>query len=91
MRKYKKIKTTKLIEDKGLCNKCGKKIELSPEEIMNIDANLFHFFKIHFGYGSDFDREVWDFDLCEECLVGFIKEFRIPPNKRNEYIGACAS
>lgn len=34
---------------------------------------------LSFGYESGFDEERWKFDLCESCLVDFVKTFKYSP------------
>lgn len=79
MRKMKEI--TKVVhEDKAIiCNKCGKEVDL--ENADDFEENLFHPFKVSFGYGSKFDLETWYFDLCEDCLLEFVETFKIKPDK----------
>ena len=30
--------------------------------------------QIEFGYGSKFDTEIWNFDLCDECIEEVFKD-----------------
>lgn len=72
MRQY-KIQETKEIE-KIICNKCGKEIVVKngvPEE------DTFSVEK-RWGYFSNKDNEVHEFDLCEECYDKWIATFIIP-------------
>lgn len=57
------------------CNKCGKKISKNNYE----GLNLMHLFKISFKYGSKYDMEQWNYNLCEDCLLELISSFIIPP------------
>jgi hypothetical protein len=72
MRKY--VKRLELVG--FTCNKCGKSADLTEDDFA---GNLFHSFKTSFHYGGDFDMETWDFDICEECLLDFVKTFKIAP------------
>ena len=36
-----------------------------------------HKFKIGFGYASAHDGEIWNFDLCEDCIEKIVSEFKI--------------
>lgn len=76
MRQY-KIQTTKEV-DKIFCNKCGKEIivknGMSEEEVL--------FVQKRWGYFSNKDNEVHEFDLCEECYDQWIATFSIPIEKK---------
>jgi hypothetical protein len=61
------------------CNKCSKKIDMSNENDY-WSENLMHSFSVAFGYGSRFDMDIWDFHLCEKCVLEFILTFKIAPN-----------
>lgn len=61
-----------------ICNKCG---EVS-EEIDYINTN--QEFNLSFGYGSDYDTQNWQFDLCEKCLMEIVNEFQIEPEGFNK-------
>lgn len=62
-------------ELKGIqCNKCGCIFE------PNYEDRVQRFDNILFGYGSEYvNQKPWGFELCEECLLEFIKEFKIVP------------
>lgn len=64
------------------CNKCGTKSEIHYEGIHEADfsVNEYQTFSTYFGYGSRFDNERWEFDLCEDCLVELIKTFKYSPS-----------
>lgn len=51
-----------------ICNKCGCSIYYTTE----ID--------IKFSYGSHFDLETWNIELCDSCLEDIVKTFNIVPN-----------
>jgi hypothetical protein len=55
------------------CNKCGKKYEIGSGQI--------HQFQKGFGYGSEFDLELWEFVLCDNCMENIINQFVIPIKK----------
>lgn len=73
------VKENKQILSKIGCNKCGKSIDVEPIEKTYADISLFHEFIVSFGLDSDFDMEVWKFDLCESCLLEFVSTFKIMP------------
>jgi hypothetical protein len=73
------------------CNKCGKtyKQNHDSDDYMGHYDGLWdgeiHNFGASFGYASSYDEESWDFDLCEDCLVDFIKTFKhVPDGFREE-------
>jgi len=61
-----------------LCNKCGKTCKIY------IDREHKHYnyeglrATVHAGFGSSLDGLNLKFDLCDNCLIGLIKDFRIP-------------
>ena len=72
MRQYKIIETKEV--EKIFCNKCGKEIamdhELMQEDILEV--------KKRWGYFSNKDNQVDNFDLCEQCYDEFVATFTIP-------------
>ncbi len=81
MKVYKKS----LIERKKLryviCNRCGKNIEINKyKDFLNIN-------KI-WGYNSNHDNELHEFELCEECYDELVKELKIKPKvtKKKRFI-----
>ena len=72
MRKY-TWKETKEVE-KIYCNKCGKEIVVKngvpQEDILTVEKR--------WGYFSEKDNQVDDFDLCEKCYDEFTETFKIP-------------
>jgi hypothetical protein len=83
MKEYKEIKVeeTKFIPESITCNKCGKSEKLTGDEWQ---SNTFHSINLHFGYGSKFDMDIWKFDVCEDCLVEFVKSFKHEPEIQSE-------
>lgn len=63
-----------------ICNKCGKRI------LNKIDQNLIHDFTVRFGYGSKHDSEIINFDVCEGCLLKWLKDFRLNPLEEDNSI-----
>jgi hypothetical protein len=69
------------IDESVTCNKCGKEKILSGEKFQReVQANKFQSFDCSFGYGSHYDMENWEFDLCEDCLEEIVKTFKIVPD-----------
>lgn len=75
------VKVKKKMITSVTCNKCGKSEKLiGPIYEREVDAEAFPTVRMSFGYGSNFDGEIWEFELCEDCLVEFTKAFKHPPN-----------
>lgn len=57
-----------------VCNCCGKSLKLcngmATEGVCHID--------ITWGYFSDMDGENHSLDLCEECYIKWINNFKVP-------------
>lgn len=54
------------------CNKCGKKMDMwDTQEDFSLQRNL--------GYGSRYDGDNLDLDLCCDCMDKLIEECVIPP------------
>lgn len=54
------------------CNKCGKKLDMWDEqEDFSMQRQL--------GYGSRYDGDTLDLDLCCSCMDGLIESCAIPP------------
>lgn len=65
---------------KIICNQCGKEIEvvngIAKEEVLTVEKQ--------WGYFSDKDTELHQFDMCEQCYDKLISSFRIPVEIRPE-------
>lgn len=76
MRQY-KIQETKEVE-KMICNKCGKEVLVKngvPQaDMLSVEKR--------WGYFSEKDNEVHEFDLCEECYDKWIQTFLIPVEQK---------
>jgi len=82
MRYYEKVQKT--MEDNELrgiqCNKCGEIFEPNY-------GNIIHEINISDGYSSKFTSP-FKFDICEKCLIKFLKEFLlVPDNFMNDFAG----
>lgn len=64
---------SQIVKETKICNKCGK--EITP----TYSDNFINFFQ-RFGYESNFDGETWDWDICPECLLEWIKTFKYVPD-----------
>ena len=67
MKKFKIKKIEQEILKKTICDRCGQTHSANDwygPEILS--------FKQNFGYGSKYDQDVIDFDLCEECLFSIL-------------------
>lgn len=60
-----------------ICNKCGKKVNIMDDLFSN---NKMHDFSVRFGYCSNHDGEIWNFHLCEDCIIKFVKTFKYEPD-----------
>lgn len=83
----KEYKLTRIVRDHEIytetavgCNKCGKTTQLTGEEYeQEWTKEEYPEFHLSFGYGSSYDSETWQFNLCEDCLTELVKTFkRIP-------------
>ena len=76
MRQYKMQETQQV--EKIICNKCGKEIlvknGISEEDMLSVQKR--------WGYFSNKDNEVHEFDLCEECYDKWIATFTIPVERK---------
>jgi hypothetical protein len=60
--------------DKIFCNKCGNEIQKDKIGIMPDFLGV----KKEWGFFSEKDMELHQWDLCEACYDAFVKEFEIP-------------
>ena len=77
MKSYKKSPCFKQIVAEVQCNRCGK--------FLSVEQNLYFEGKYEWGYGSVYDEEHHEFDLCEPCYTAMIQSFKIPIT--NSYSG----
>lgn len=60
--------------DKVQCNCCGKDIATDKfgytSDYLSVEKK--------WGYGSIFDNEIHNFDICEDCYKKMISKFKIP-------------
>lgn len=61
------------------CNKCGAS-STRKNEHDHYFSNEFQTFHTNFGYGSKYDNERWEFDLCDDCLTELLKTFMYGPS-----------
>ena len=75
----KQYKTKEILEAKKvICNKCGKEIVV---ENGRLSEDMLQGEK-RWGYPSEKDNEVHEFDLCEQCYDEFTATFLIPVERR---------
>ena len=79
-------KVTKEIEelDDLICNKCGKTLK----QIIGSDGT-YNFcgleeVRMVCGYGSLNDGDIYQFSMCEQCVLELMETFTIPPYKKEE-------
>lgn len=67
MKKYKTVtKETKELK-KITCDRCG----VTSSENDEMPAGMSPYIEtigIHWGYGSKYDNDYWEWDLCEKCI-----------------------
>jgi hypothetical protein len=51
------------------CNMCGEPYKLAERNI--------HHFEVNFEYGSPYDMETWNFNMCDECIACLVECFEI--------------
>ena len=92
MREYEEveIKETKELPHLITCNKCGESKKLTGNDPNDTDrkfeSNMFQSITLSFGYGSKFDCDWWEFDICEKCLVDIVRSFKhLPEGYDQEY------
>lgn len=61
---------------KTVCNMCGKEFDMWDVEE---DFHIYH----DIGYGSQFDGNTIDCDLCSKCLDKLLTEYLIPKCKHS--------
>lgn len=76
MRQYREeLKATKDVT-RIICNKCGREIEVREgvpqEDVLSVTKR--------WGYFSDKDNQVDEFDLCETCYDELVQSFKIKIN-----------
>lgn len=76
MRQY-QLKETKEV-NKIICNKCGKEIAVENGRALNDVLTV----EKRWGYFSEKDNEVHEFDLCEACYDEWTATFLIPAEKK---------
>ncbi|ALS22097.1 hypothetical protein [Paenibacillus naphthalenovorans] len=85
MRNYEEILATKIDQKlkSVVCNKCGKTSEVTwnehdheywgHEDMHHVDVTFEE-------EDNKYRSKCWLFDLCDECLVGFVKTFKHAPD-----------
>jgi len=71
-KKITKIKKN-FIRTKIICNRCGKE-EKVTDYFSDIQSQ-----KFDFGYGSSYDGDTWEFELCDNCAKEIIKNWKYQP------------
>lgn len=74
MKIYKEVMVPQQKEAGILCNVCGIKID-NTYDALGLSVQLFSMF----GYGSNYDGQVHQADICELCYDDFRKGWKIPP------------
>lgn len=92
MKKFQEVTRTEQEATEITCDKCGIR---SIRNIVPPGVNPYiETIGIHWGYGSKYDQEYWEFDLCEKCIektLGSIKHQtfnnEVDPDVDPEYDG----
>jgi hypothetical protein len=80
MRTY-KLATRKFdVLDTVKCNQCGRIVSINDLDPDPYHINQFHAFEILGGYGSEFDYQKVNFDICDDCLQRMIVTMQVPPD-----------
>jgi hypothetical protein len=58
-----------------VCDCCGK---VNVCDDFQVTGDITSFSVIP-GYGSMYDSETWELDICDECMVSWIKTFKHKP------------
>lgn len=80
-----KIQTTEIVKKEEVieiqCNNCGK-----SEKGDNISyESTIETWSHSFGYGSKFDGDCIEFELCDKCYKKIIDNFKIKPKIVNSF------
>jgi|LakMenEpi03Aug12_release.lakeMendotaPanAssembly.Ray.scaffolds.fasta_scaffold977024_2 hypothetical protein len=79
----KEVTTTEKIVSMVACDCCGKETHIT-DEYQFVCSNITNF-SILFGYGSKFDMDTWDFEICDDCIEKWVSTFKHPV-KTNDYL-----
>jgi hypothetical protein len=60
-----------------ICNMCGSKQDPHVGNCTDITIN--------FGYGSKYDGDKWEFDLCDDCLDNIKNQMKIHPTIKSMF------
>ena len=63
------------------CNCCGKQFTVNETEKTILEKEFLHVRK-QWGYFSNKDGIIHEFDVCEECYDKWLENFVIPPENR---------
>jgi len=74
----KEEKVVKNIVTSTICNCCGKSENATKD---GFDFSDITPIDISFQYGSKYDTEIWEFDLCDECVEQITSTFKFVPDK----------
>jgi ribosomal protein L32 len=69
----------KEVVDSFICNNCGESFHAKHIAMDYYENSQIHNFVTSFHYGSKYDCESINFDLCEKCLLEMIKKFKVKP------------
>jgi hypothetical protein len=64
------------VEKSCTCNRCGKTYQFGEakyQDVVNVDAQFVD-------YGTTYENQKWNFDVCANCLVEWFKSFKHVPS-----------
>jgi ribosomal protein S14 len=72
------------VEHTITCNRCGKSYTYTGDAGTDmVNYQQFYNYSTRFQYGSRLEGQIWEFDLCENCLREIVKGFKIAPKIEN--------
>ncbi|MDR2749574.1 MAG: hypothetical protein LBC41_02835 [Clostridiales bacterium] len=78
MKKYKTIMVESQELETVVCNQCGRAIYVKKGGNADHHVNVVK----TWGYGTDWDGEKHEFDLCPDCYRILISQFKIDVNRK---------
>ena len=59
-----------------VCDKCGLESHKSENGVHAGVQPYIESLSVYWGYGSTYDQELWEYDLCEKCIVDIFKDVK---------------
>lgn len=80
MKQYKTIQVQKQVPEHIICNCCGQEIKITQQHPYPQYVSI----RKEWGFDSDYDGELHEIDLCQECYGKWIQTFKISPKSEND-------